>query len=141
MSLDDPLADPSAEPVTSEPRPVPPRALRLNPRTRNFDLDATGLYPDQHPTDAEVVTAMLHEEGRIASAPTTGNSLRKIPSPYGPRVDADADTRTRFALRRLTTRGAISNVGVAHQAKPQGSRVRLTYINEELAEERAPDLG
>jgi|ERR1043165_7779374 hypothetical protein len=110
-----------------------PRAIRFNPLTRNFDIDENGRFTDEYPVDNAVSMALFMEQQKLGSAPETGQTLRKIPSPIGKKVGSDVRNRVQLALKHLTDRGDIRIVQIKHEAKNRHTLfVSVEYINLRL---------
>ncbi len=73
----DDLAGDGFELVVSRPRNVsPPAAVLYDGATRDFPLDAAGLYTEEHPTDQKVGLALIVAQGTVSGSATLGSKLR-----------------------------------------------------------------
>lgn len=72
------LAGAGIELEVSRPRNVsPPAAALYDGATRDFTLDADGLYVEEHPTDQKVGLALIVLAGTISGSPNIGSKLRE----------------------------------------------------------------
>lgn len=72
------LAGTGIELEVSRPRNVsPPAAALYDGATRDFTLDADGLYVEEHPTDQKVGLALIVLAGTISGSPNIGSKLRE----------------------------------------------------------------
>lgn len=118
-----------------------PRAIKLNPQTRDFYLDANGRYVDIHPVDAAVVNALVMLQGRIKVSPQTGWTGDKMIDFWGDRAAADASARVRTALKQLTDSGDVSIDRIEYQPQPSGPFVRVWYFNNRLLPRKIQDAS
>lgn len=64
--------------VFSRPRNVsPPAAILYDGATRDFPLDAAGLYVEEHPTDQKAALALIVLAGSLSGSPNIGSKLRE----------------------------------------------------------------
>ena len=71
------LAGAGIELEVSRPRNVsPPAAALYDGATRDFTLDADGLYVEEHPTDQKVGLALIVLAGTLSGSPNIGSKLR-----------------------------------------------------------------
>lgn len=72
------LAGAGIELEVSRPRNVsPPAAALYDGATRDFTLDADGLYVEEHPTDQKVGLALIVLAGTLSGSPNIGSKLRE----------------------------------------------------------------
>ncbi len=86
---------------------LPPLALVFDGATRTFLRDENGLLLSVHPVDQKVALALLMQQGKFASANTTGSTLREIKYLDPQKVNTDATNRVNRALDAVLKPGDI----------------------------------
>lgn len=124
---------PGAHPeLVGEARPRFNAALKMNAATRGYDLDSTGRYLEDHPTDAAVVSILLTLKGKLKSAPTVGVPLHQVSPADGGRTPDKIRDMVETALSRLTAAKRISILSVASEPQTFGGiNVEVEYLNLE----------
>ena len=132
---EDPVADATAARDES-----PGRALYLDGASKAFAFSASEptRLERLHPVEHRVGMALMVRLGRIASAPTVGNTLHEIPATLtGAALTAEADRRVRLALSAPLAAGDVELRGVtAERARSGRLRVKVRFYNVRAARER-----
>jgi len=119
-----PQADPAPSKVGS-----PPRAVNYDPTIRDFTT-TNGYYDAIHPIDQAVALALTIEQGSLKSAPTVGQTYRKIPRLSGASFVRQVEDRTSLALKRLLDGQKIRVLAIEVQQGNFGqTKIAVTYVN------------
>lgn len=120
------LSSSSAAPA---PRAVrPPWALKLDPITRDFVLDADGRYVEAHPVDHEAMMRLLPQQGGMPVAPGQGIPWQSL------RIEEPAQMARRIreyveaAWRPLLARGDVRILSIS--LRPTNSHGRARFYLE-----------
>lgn len=111
---------------------VTPRALKFDPRTKQFVRNADGQMADVHPIDQAVAFLLWVEQNSVPSRPSLGARVRARTARADPRlipgIVTDEVTTT---LRPLANRGDITllSVVVDTATNPGLVAYAATYVN------------
>lgn len=113
------------------------KALFFDVATRDYPIDEdTGRYAETDQATAACQNALFFLKKKIPSSPTTGNTLDEV-DPFGPRAQADTDTRIRTALDPVARRGWIRDIQVRMQPVASGGmKVEVSVYNTLLGERK-----
>jgi hypothetical protein len=107
----------------------PPRAVNYDPSIRDFTT-TNGYYDAIHPVDQAVALALTIEQGSLKSAPTVGQTYRKIPRLSGASFVKQVEDRTNLALKRLLDAQQIRIVAVNVEQNTIGqTKIEVVYVN------------
>ncbi len=111
----------------------PPAAVHFDAVLRDYPLGSDGRYVEIHPVDSRVQMALSMALGRIASTPTTGNALRRIPYLNPKRIKAQATDAVRQALAPIIADGDITLDDLIVETRQRHAvLVQVDYYNERL---------
>jgi hypothetical protein len=90
------------------PRNVtPPAALAFNGITKDFSLDANGLYESAHPVDSRFFNVMRIAANSIRSAQDVGHTVGSIAYIDKRTVQASVENRVRVAAADMVNAGLV----------------------------------
>jgi len=114
----------------SDPRRVTkPVAAYYDGASRRFSFDDDGRIVGIHPVDQGVALALLVAYGRMTSAPTAGNKVRRIRFAGGPRLETEVQTYCREAVQRWVDAGDIRELSIVVKIPIPGSLiVEYSYV-------------
>ena len=127
------LAPCCGEPIETTTRylPVaPPAAVRFDPLSRDFLLDADGRYQALEPVDQQVVLSFSVPRGKLKHAPEVGHDFLTLPRVTGAKLDAAIERAAREAtpFAELLARGDVVFRGVTTKhPKSTESRIVVMY--------------
>lgn len=110
---------------------VTPRAVKFNPTTKQFVMNADGQLADVHPVDAAVARILCIEQGSVPSQPSLGTRLRALTNRVDPRqVPNIALNEVKRALQPYIDRGDVLLVSVTADVSTPGRTIFVVqYVN------------